>query len=215
MPDNETPPARTPPSHTLAGVLSRMRRGERDDPELEHLLGVAFTKNDTRLRNHCRRELRGFPNERIEEIVQDVKLEAWRWVVTERYRPDEHFRAFLFALAGNVCRNVRRKRQDVLSEDGLFDPHSPERDTLARLTEEERDAVVEDALRTLDPSDQDVVHLRYVLDYPYEDVAEQAGLGSANEVRVALQRCRRRLEREIRRRMVDRGYGESFLRRPE
>ena len=28
MPDNETPPARTPPSHTLAGVLSRMRRGE-------------------------------------------------------------------------------------------------------------------------------------------------------------------------------------------
>lgn len=211
MPD--TP--RTPPAHTLAGILTRMRRGERDDPDFEHQLGLAFSKNDTRLRNHCRRELRGFGDERIDEVVQDVKLEAWRWLVAERYRPDEHFRAFLFAVAVNVCRNVRRKRRDVLSEDGLFDPGSEERSALQRLGDDERDAVVEQALRALDPADQDVVHLRYMLDYPYEDVAEQAGLSSVNDVRVALQRSRRRLEREIRRLLDERGLGESFLRRSD
>jgi RNA polymerase sigma-70 factor, ECF subfamily len=200
----------TPP-HTLASVLSRLQAGGRDDPELATALDRAFGKHAALIERFCRSELRGFPPEQVEEVVQDVFLAAWNALPT--YRPDHPFRAFLWRIASNKCVSARRRKRDLLSPDGLFDPASSERGALDGLEDLERAELVAEAARNvLDPRDQEVVHLRFVLDYPLEDVAAHGGLASANEVRVALQRCKRRLERELRRLLVERGVGESFLR---
>ena len=65
--------------------------------------------------------------------------------------------------------------------------------------------------RVLDASDQEVIHLRWVLDYANEDIAEQMGMASADEVRVVLQRSKRRLAKEIARMLEERSIGPSLL----
>jgi RNA polymerase sigma-70 factor, ECF subfamily len=186
--------------HTLAGVLSKLQRGERDDPELSRRLDVAFAKHESWLHHRCGDELRGFPAEAVEEVVQDVLLTAWRRL--PEYRPEHRFRAWLGAIALRRCSNARRKRWDVLSEDGLFDPSDDVPSVFDALVAEERDAVVrEAAAAVLDVQDRTVVELRYVHSYPSEHIAELAGLEGPEQVRVVLQRAKRRLAKELERRL--------------
>jgi RNA polymerase sigma factor (sigma-70 family) len=203
---------RTPLSHTLAGVLSRIQDGTGDrDPELAARVNDAFAKHEEGLRRYCRKELRGLSPPQVDEIVQDVLLQAWLLLPT--YRPEQPFRAFLWGIASLKCANARRRVRDVLSEDGLLEPTSEEYSVVRRLQDDQRDKLIQRAsLATLDAADQELVHLRWVLDYPVEDVMRQLGFADANEVRVALQRCKRRLDKEIRRLLAELGHGDSFLR---
>jgi RNA polymerase sigma-70 factor (ECF subfamily) len=199
------------PSHTLVSVLSRIQAGRLDgDPELARKLDVAFGKHEAALQRFCAKELRGVSAAEVDEVVQDVLLEAWSKL--EDYRPDRPFRAFLWAIAWTKCAHVRRKRRDVLSEDGLFEPEDETPNVLGKLAEALRDAIVDEAAnRVLDASDQEVIHLRWVLDYPNEDIAEQMGMASADEVRVVVQRSKRRLAKEIVRILEERSIGQSLL----
>lgn len=204
-------PSGAPPSHTLAGVLSRIQGGQRSsDQDLSRRLNEAFSKHEDALKRYCTKELRGFPAEGVEEVAQEVLMEAWNKL--PGYRPEESFRAFLWGIASRKCANARRKRHETPSEDGFLDTDSEERSILARLADQERDLLVDQASQSvLSRTEQEVVHLRWVLDYPYEDVARLAGLASSDEVRVVLQRCKRRLSTEVRRLLLERGAGESFL----
>jgi RNA polymerase sigma factor (sigma-70 family) len=209
-PVGEAPPALT--VHTLKGVLTKIRRGDRpeEDPELLQRLDEAFGRHAAKLYRYVRRELRAAPPQQVEEIVQDVLAEAW--VQLPRYEAIEHFSAFLFALARNRCANARRKRSDVLTEDGILDGGSVDHSALAQLVDEERNALIEEAARNvLDESDQELVVLRWVLDYSLDEVAERIGLPGRNEVRVALFRCKRRMQKEVQRLLAERGVGPSFL----
>jgi RNA polymerase sigma-70 factor (ECF subfamily) len=199
------------PSHTLASVLSRIQAGRLDgDAELARKLDVAFGKHEAQLQLFCAKELRGVSAAEVDEVVQDVLLEAWSKL--EGYRPDRPFRAFLWGIALKKCANVRRKRRDVLSEDGLFDPGDEAPNVLGTLADAERDAIVDEAAnRVLDASEQEVIHLRWVLDYPNEDIAEQMGMASTDEVRVVVQRSKRRLAKEIVRILEERSIGQSLL----
>lgn len=196
-------------THTLAGVLSRVQRGERGAPDLEQRLNEAFSKHADKLRNFCRRELRGFPLEVVEETTQEVLFEAWNKLPT--YRAEGRFRSFLWAIAAFKCANVRRKRRNVLSEDDLLQP--PERSALTRLTDLERNGIFEEAARNvLNAQEQEVTHLRWVLDYPYEDIAALLGFPEKDDVRTVLVRCKRRMEKEVPRLLAEKGLGDSFLR---
>jgi RNA polymerase sigma factor (sigma-70 family) len=199
------------PSHTLASVLSRIQAGRIEgDPELARKLDIAFGKHEAQLHRFCARELRGVSGAEAEEVVQDVFLEAWSKL--DGYRPERPFRAFLWGIASKKCANLRRKRRDVLSEDGLFDPGDEAPNVLTTLADADRDAIVEEAAnRVLDASEQEVIHLRWVLDYPNEDIAEQMGMASADEVRVVVQRSKRRLAIEIVRILEERSIGPSVL----
>ena len=53
--------------------------------------------------------------------------------------------------------------------------------------------------------------MRWVLEYPLDVLAQQQGMPDTNAVRVRLQRCKRRMEKEIRRLLAERRLGESFL----
>jgi RNA polymerase sigma factor (sigma-70 family) len=197
--------------HTLACVLDRLRQEGRGAPDLERALDRAFAKHTDRLRAYCRRELRGFSAEVVEEVTQDVLLEAWNKLPT--YRAETRFGAFLWAIAEFKCANARRKRRDVLSEDGLLEVVSGERSVLALLSDEQRNELVGEAARNvLDNKEQDVVHLRWVLDYSYEDIASWLCVDDKNQLRVILQRCKNRMRKEIARLLTEKGHGYSFLR---
>ncbi|MEQ1566824.1 MAG: RNA polymerase sigma factor [Myxococcota bacterium] len=198
----------TPKSHTLAGVLSRLN--QRDDPELARRLDAAFGKHEARLHSLCRRELPGRPEAEREEIVQDTLATAWQSLST--YRPERPFLAFLEAILYHKCANARRKRRDCLSEDGLFEPVSEAPSALDVLGAGERAALVEAAYRAvLEPKEQEVAHLRWVLHYAFDEVVVMADLGDADEVRVILQRCKRRIAKELERLLAERGLTRSFL----
>jgi RNA polymerase sigma factor (sigma-70 family) len=211
---DQIPPGSVETQHTLAGVLTRLQEGERGTPELEGRLNQAFAKHADKLRSYCRKELRGFSAEVVEEVTQDVLLEAWNKLPT--YRAEKRFRAFLWAIAAYKCANVRRKHRDLLTEDGLLETESTERSALAVLSDEERNQLVEEAARkVLDSNEQEVVHLRWVLDYPNEDIAALLGFEVKDQVRVTLQRCKNRMKKEIARLLAEKGHGQSFLRPAE
>ena len=201
--------------HTLAGVLSRIQDGERGtDPDLARELDTAFAKNLPALRRLCARELGGFPASEVEEMVQEVLLEAWAKLPD--YEPRARFRFFQWRIASLKCANARRKRRDVLTEDGVLEVGSEDRDVVARLADGERNALIEQAAKNvLDEEDQALIVLRWVLDHPYAYVVEKLDLPDTNAVRIRLQRCARRMRVEVRRLLAERGLGESFLRDPE
>jgi RNA polymerase sigma-70 factor (ECF subfamily) len=199
------------PAHTLAGVLSRLRRNERGAPDLEQRLNAAFAKHAEKLHGYCRRELRGHSAEVVEEVVHDVLLEAWNKLPT--YRAESRFRAFLWGIAAFKCANYRRKRRDLLSADGLIDDVDTGRTALQMLSDEARNRLVEEAARNvLDEKDQEIVYLRWVLDYPYDDIVSLLGLSGTAEIRAALARSKRRMATEIGRLLAELGHGDSFLR---
>lgn len=198
--------------HTLAGLLSRLQGaeiGEKRAEELEQRLNTAFSKHIRQLKAYCRRELRGFSAERIEELTQDVLLEAWNKLPS--YRAESRFRAFLWAIAARKCANARRKRQDCLLDDGLFEVPSEGRSALQALSDQERNEMLEETMRSvLDEREQEVVYLRWVLDYPYEDIEALLAI-SAHELRATLQRCKNRMKKEIPRWLAANNHGSSFL----
>jgi RNA polymerase sigma factor (sigma-70 family) len=137
-------------------------------------------------------------------------LEAWNKLPT--YRPETRFRSFLWAIAAFKCANLRRKHTDVLSEDRVLAEASTERSALARLSDHQRNELLEEAARNvLDATEQEVVHLRWVLDYPYEDIVTLLGFPDKDKVRVTLQRCKHRMEKEVARLMAEKKLTDSFL----
>jgi RNA polymerase sigma factor (sigma-70 family) len=201
-------------SHTLSRVLERIMAGDRrDDPDLVRRLDEAFGKHAAFLHRFCRRELRGFAEQHVEEVVQDVLEIAWRRL--PEYRVEGRFRTYLWGIASRRCAGVRRRRRDVLTEDGFLAEaqHEADRSVLARLAAEERDALLDEAAsNVLDHEQQELVHLRWVLDYPQEEVARLLAYSDKDVVRKKMVTVRRRLEKEVARLLAERDLGASFLR---
>src|SRR5262249_10177997 len=126
------------------------------------------------------------------------------------YVPNARYRWYLKRVTVNLCVNHRRKRRAALTEDGLFDPESTEADALTRLEARERALLFEDAARAvLEPIEQEIVQLRYVDEVPLADIpallsATPTTPRDAEEMRVALQRIKRRLIGELGRRLQSR-----------
>lgn len=201
-----------PTTPTLLGVLSKLKAGTRPeaDPELARRLDAAFARHQERLRAHIGRELRGFPAQQIEETLQDVLLTAWKRLPEHDGR---HFRAWLLAIASGHCANVRRKKRDALSDDGLFDPGDEVGTVYAALRQEERERLfLAAAQRVLAPQDQEVLYMRYELELPHAEIARLLGFDEPDRVRVTLQRCKRRLADELEAQMKALGHGASLYR---
>jgi RNA polymerase sigma factor (sigma-70 family) len=206
------PPATLLPSSTLMGVLSRIKAGELgdQDPALRQRINAAFAKHHRRLHALVASELRGWSEQQVEDTVQEVLAIAWRKLPGHDGRS---FRAWLFAIATHECLNLRRKRRESLpGDDALFDAAADVESAYGRLRRAEREGLLRAcADAVLDASEQEIVHMRYELDLPREEIARLAGLEDADAVRVVLQRARRVLVKEIERRLVALGHGTSLL----
>lgn len=155
------------------------------------------------------RELRHLPPQVAEDAVQEVLEIAVRRLGEQQ---PTALRGWLFGITTRVCANVRRRhrRAFVSADDVPLAAHGGE-SAYQKLRRAERDAVLLEAIgRHLDADEQDVVYMRYALDLPYEEIARLAGLVGAEEVRVVLQRCRRRLERGLTEALEARGHGTSL-----
>lgn len=157
----------------------------------------------------CRRSVAD--RERALELAQETLLRAWQKLAT--FRGESSFRSWLIGIARYECVNAIRKRGDHLTEDGVIEATDPGASALSGLRRQEREALVRDAAAAvLDPLEQEVVQLRYVELLPLERIEALLALDGASGARGVLQRCRRKLGRELGRRLAELGHGSSLLR---
>jgi RNA polymerase sigma factor (sigma-70 family) len=86
---------------------------------------------------------------------------------------------------------------------------------LSRLRERERRELLRvAAAAVLDPREQEAVQLRYVDGLSQDSITALLGLEGSG-ARGLLQRCRRKLGQELRRRLDAMGHGPSFVRKTQ
>ena len=176
-------------------------------PTLSADLDRLFEAYRPRLHALCLRILKD--EARAEEILQEALLVAYKKLPD--YEGSARFGTWIYSITRNLCFNAVRKRSEQLSDDGIIEPASVEMDTLALLQREEREALIIQASRELSPLEQEAIYLRYVEGLPQQQITEILNL-SGSGARGLLQRCRRRLRREVQARLTELGHGESFIR---
>ncbi len=145
------------------------------------------------------------------ELAQETMLKAWQKLPT--FRGECRFSTWLFAIARFECLNARRKRGELLVEDGVVDPTDEAGSVLSSLRASEREQLLRDAAAAaLDPLEQEAIHLRYVELLPLETITAALDLRDASGARGLLQRCKRKLSGELRARLAAMGHGSSFVR---
>jgi RNA polymerase sigma factor (sigma-70 family) len=160
----------------------------------------------------CRAERRGLLDARVEELAQDTLEIVWA-KLKDGGEEIANFEAWVRGIALNVCRNARRKKMDLLTEDGVIEATDLNADVLRRLRREQRHEVLVHAIeRGLSGIEQDVLYHRYIHEMSRARIAELLGLPDADAVRVVLIRARRHLKDAIINRLKELGMSQSVLR---
>lgn len=191
--------------HTLRLVLA----GDAvPDAALHLALEELFALHAPAVRGACRRMQRD--PALAEDLAQEALLLAWQKL--PEFRGESSFSTWLWGITRNLCLNAARKRRDTLTEDGVLDPGDPQAGALSEMQREEREELLRGASEAvLTPLEQEAVYLRYVEMLSQETITEVLGIQEASGARGVLQRCRRKLERELRRRLEELGHGSSFV----
>lgn len=167
-----------------------------------------FAAAQGRIHALCRRYV-GDP-EAAGELAQETFLTAYQRI--GEYEGTGSFYAWLYGIARFKCLRALVKQREALTEDGVLDPADPAIGVFQALREAERLEVLRAAAAAvLDPVEQEAVHLRYGLGLGQDRITEILGLTGATGGRGVLQRCRRKLGRELERRLRDLGHGASFF----
>lgn len=205
----------SPDADPAASIIERLQRVMAGDGTPEDAARAAaevdglFAANQDMVYATCLK-LIGDP-ERARELAQEALLVAYRKL--PEFRGDSKFRTWLYGIARNLSWRASTKRRELLVDDGLMEGEDTDPDALTRLRREERHEVLRQAsAAVLDPLEQEAVYLRYVEQLPMARIEALLGLDTASGARGLLQRCRRKLAREIRRRIAELGHGTtSFL----
>jgi RNA polymerase sigma-70 factor (ECF subfamily) len=130
--------------------------------------------------------------------AEDLAQEAFLQVYTHahQYNPEAApFKAWFFAILGNLCRNAVRRSNSLsyteLSEDA-FAIDDPE----GELAHKERRAALAAAIAKLPPNQRLALILRYEEGFSYAETAAALGC-SVNAVKSLLARARQTLRREL------------------
>jgi len=178
-------------------------------PSLQADLSQLFAEHTSRVYAVCYRYV-GQP-ERAAELAQDTLLTAWRDLA--RFRGESTLWTWLYGIARHHCLNAIRRRKDLLTDDGVIEAGSEEASVLAKLRRSEREELLRQAAAaSLDEQEQEAIYLRYVERLPQDEITRLLELDSSSGARGLLQRCRRKLARELRRRLAAVGHGTSFIR---
>lgn len=191
-------------------VLAAARAG--DEQAFVRLAGA----HRQALHVHCYRILGSLYD--ADDALQESMLRAWRSI--DRYEPRAPLGAWLYRIATNVCLRMleQRNRRLGATVDGHLEPY-PDR-LLDEIPSPEQgpDDVIEEresiglafvtAMQLLPPKQRVVVVLRDVLGWTASEVADLLE-DSVPAVNSALQRARRRLERERREQSLGRAHAPT------
>ncbi|MFZ5476357.1 MAG: RNA polymerase sigma factor [Myxococcota bacterium] len=193
----------------LVASLRAVLAGEASpDPSLQGSLEALFSLHAPAVRSACRRMTRDPAV--AEELAQEALLVAWQKL--PEFRGESSFSTWLWGITRNLCLNAARKRRDTLTEDGVLDVDDPGAGALSQMQRDEREELLRAAAEAvLTPLEQEAVHLRYVEMLSQDAITELLGIEQASGARGLLQACRRKLERELRRRLAELGHGSSFV----
>jgi RNA polymerase sigma-70 factor (ECF subfamily) len=151
----------------------------------------------------------GTRRDEIEDVVSEVFLKVYKNLPL--YRPEHPFSTWLYRLAANHVvdrsRRARKERGRVEIPDELADdaPRASE-----RIEEGERDALLREALRDIDPRYRQVIFLVYVENHKVEEAARLLGLPEGT-VKTRLMRGRDALRRILTRRHPEHFGGRRAL----
>ena len=149
-------------------------------------------------------------DETARDLAQEALLTGYRKLHT--FRAESALGTWLYGIARMLCFNAIRRKRELLSEDGVMEVNDGALSVLARLRKEEKEELIRQASQSLDPLEQEAIYLRYVEGIPQERITEILGIEQSSGARGLLQRCRRRLQRELRSRLEELGHGTSFFR---
>ncbi len=195
----------------LADRLARAARpgaAPSDAEEARHAADALFAASQERIYWLCLR-LMGRP-ELAAELAQEAMLVAYQRL--PEFRGESSFHTWLHAIARNVCLRAKERRQELTGLDDLFERADPARDALANLRRHERDSLLDEAGRAvLDVQEQEALIMRYQLGIGYDEIGALLGITEVSGARGLLQRCKRKLRREIDRRLAELGHGSSLV----
>lgn len=137
--------------------------------------------------------------EDAEEIAQDVFIKAYRNLAD--FRGDAKFSTWLYTIVHTSCLSfLRKKRPDIksLDDDHVF----AAADTLDsglranQVEQKSRAAMVNQAIRLLNPDDAKVITLFYKSEQSLEEIGRIMGM-EPNTIKVKLHRARQRLKEKM------------------
>ena len=201
---------RAPGAATERRIVARERAARAGDlPRSRSLttdLDRLFAAHRPSILRLCQRMTRD--PQRAEELVQEALL-----VAHDKFphlQEGVRFSTWIYGIARNLCLNAVRKRADLLTADGVMEPEDNAVDALRLLRRQERARVLSEASQILSATEQEVVHMRYVMELPLDRIEDVLHLDTG-QARLVLQRSKRRLQRELRRRLAELGHGPSLF----
>jgi len=132
--------------------------------------------------------------DRALDLAQDVLLNAYRSIVSFEWRSE--FSSWLFSIVRNRCLSEARRSSVFIDAEPNPDITTDRRAIRPdhQLEYEETEQWVRDLIeQRLDTQEQDVVCLRCFEGMPLDEIARVVAVESAEDVRVILQRARRKL----------------------
>lgn len=148
--------------------------------------------------------------DKASDLTQETMLKAFEKL--HQFEGRAHFATWLYSIARSICLQTLRKNGELLLEDGVLERTDPEVSVLSSLQRGERELLMRDAMKDiLDPIEQEAVYLRYVEHLPQDRITAILQIKDASGARGLLQRCRRKLSKEVRKRLASLGHGSSFL----
>lgn len=117
---------------------------------------------------------------RHKETADDILQETWIKAIKAlpSYRPRGiRFRAWLFAIAKNECRQHWRKAKRETPESvEVIEANSPHKAGAGET--QEHTILVESAMKHLNEDEQEILRLRYLADFSFHEVAALLGISS-------------------------------------
>ena len=205
-------PTELPDREVLVALLdaaARLDAPPEQIAEATRAIDAIFERYQARILTLCKRAVRD--PQKAEELAQDTFLTAYQKLGD--YAGEGSFYSWLYGIARHKCSNARARCADLLSDDGVLDALDGSRDAFGALRHNERLAVLQAAsVAVLDPVEQEAVYLRYERGVSQDAITEMLDLSDSSGARGLLQRCRRKLRRELRRRLQALGHTSSFFR---
>ncbi len=180
-------------------------------PTLDFKLSDLVARHEADVRRLCLRICGDAA--KTDELAQEALLQAWQRLPD--FDPQRGtFGAWIYGIARFVAFNAVRKHGELLAEDGILEAGDEQAiSVLQRLAQQEREELLRRvSVAVLDATEQEAVFLRYTEGMAQDSITTVLGITEASGARGVLQRCRRKLQRELRRELAELGHGSSFIR---